>query len=103
MRLGYWKRPVAPRNSRIEWVLDGYGRSPVLVCHINNVPVGWVKEHPFQRGCTVTLDGWLWTDFRAGPSSRRYLVKEGPIRGFASVELAKEAIQQALALLPENP
>ena len=98
--LGYWREPGQTPHGKIEWQKPGKAGLQTHVGIINGKPVAKVKVLLHGKECIVSIDGWMWTSFPTESGTAKLNIKESPLRAFATVREAKQAVSDAVAELP---
>lgn len=100
--LGYWREPEQIPVGTVEWRAPGRGGLQVHVGLVGGLITAKIERNPYRgRGCIVRLDGWMWTSFPPGSAAAKTNLKESPVGWFPTAGAAKQAVADAMALLPE--
>jgi hypothetical protein len=98
--LGYWREPLTNVQDGVEldWQGPGARGLQVWVGLLGGRPVARISRQPGHgKGCSATIDGWMWTEQEPGSAAARMGVKESPTRAFRSIPEAKRALKAAMA------
>lgn len=104
--LGYWREPLdgAQAGADLDWQAPGPLGLQVWIGLLGGRPVARISRQPGHgKGCSASLNGWIWTAHEPGSAAERMGVKESPTRGFPSVTAAKRAIAAAMAVAMREP
>ncbi len=97
--IGYWKEPDGIPPGDLVWRSPEKSGLQTYTASVQTRLVALVRKSPYQPGCTVKIEGWLWTSFPEGSVDAKLGTKESPVRQFPNVREAKKAVAAAWALL----
>lgn len=98
--LGYWREPEGTPSGKLTWIPPpNTGGLKTYVGLIDGKTVATIRNKGRGLGYTVRIVGWMWYPRPDAPDGRMG-IKESPVIAFTGIKEAKQAVADAMALLP---
>lgn len=98
--MGYWREPEGTPSGKLTWLPPPKtGGLPTHVGLIDGKQVATIRNKGRGLGFTAQITGWVWYPRPEAPDGRMG-VKESPVIAFTGLKDAKQAVADAMALLP---
>lgn len=97
---GRWRETGHVTPGSLVWLDPGEFGLRTHTATVAGKPVATIRTQLFKRGFTVSVPGWVWAKSLDGSAAEKLRIGETPVKGFASLQAAKQAVEYAVEHLP---
>lgn len=97
---GRWREIGHVTPGSLVWLDPGKSGLRTHTATVAGKPVATIRTQLFNRGFTVSLPGWVWAKSLDGSVAQKLRIGETAVKGFTSLQAAKQAVEYAVERLP---
>lgn len=97
---GRWKAPHSALYGELVWQAPGAKGLQTYVAFVNGKVVAKIKKVVNSQERIVSVPGWVWSKPLTGSVAEKLGIGETHVKGFATLHIAKCAVEYAFKHLP---